>query len=137
MAKKETLNPLTAFRKANEARKAAVIKSLKKAQDGIVQDTSAAQEPIKKYKPWEGKANINSAFDPLRNIELSNQQDARKAEMNNQSNARMSSSVASFEGPKSIPTKTARSASDILNSYNKRVAEGRKKKGGPVKSKKK
>ena len=64
MAKKETLNPITAFRKANEARKAVVMKSLKKAQAGIAQDTSvhelshAAQEPIKKYIPWKGKVNL-------------------------------------------------------------------------------
>ena len=41
MAKKETLNPITAFRKANEARKAVVVKSLKKAQEGIAQDTTS------------------------------------------------------------------------------------------------
>ena len=41
MAKKETLNPITAFRKANEARKAVVMKSLKKAQTGIAQDTTS------------------------------------------------------------------------------------------------
>jgi hypothetical protein len=128
MAKKETLNPLTAFRKANEARKAVVMKSLKKAQEGIAQDTSAAQTLYKKYKPWEGKVNFDN-LDPLRNVQLSNQQDTRKAEMNNQSNARMSSSAASFEGPKSISTKSNKSASDILNSYNK-------KKGGSTKSKK-
>jgi hypothetical protein len=41
MAKKETINPITAFRKANEARKAVVMKSLKKAQKGIAQDTTS------------------------------------------------------------------------------------------------
>ena len=138
MKKKETLNPITAFRKANEARKAVVVKSLKKAQEGIAQDTSAAQTLYKNTKPWEGKANLDT-FNPLRSEDQykANQQLARETEMNNQNNARMSARAASYEGPKSIPTKTAsRMMSDILNDYNKRIAEGKKKKGGPVKRKK-
>ena len=139
MAKKETLNPITAFRKANDARKTVVMKSLKKAQEGIVQDTSAAQTLYKNTKPWEGKANFNSPFNPLRSEDQynANRQLAREAEMNNQNNARMSARAASYEGPKSLPTITHNHmVSDILNDYNKRIAEGRKKKGGPVKRKK-
>ena len=110
MAKKETLNPITAFRKANEARKAVVMKSLKKAQEGIVQDTSAAQTLYKKFKPWEGKANFDN-LDPVRNIQQANQEQARQK-------------LATY------------SPSDILNAYNKKAEEGKKKNGGPVKRKK-
>jgi len=136
MAKKETINPITAFRKANETRKAVVMKSLKKAQEGIAQDTSAVKTLNKNTKPWEGKVNFD-VLDPVRNQQMTNQQLAREAEMNNQNNARMSARAASYEGPKSMPRKTdSRMVSDILNEYNKRIAEGKKKKGGPVKRKK-
>ena len=60
MVKKKILNPITAFRKANEARKAVVVKSLKKAQEGIAQDTSAVTPPLKKYKPWENNVKLEN-----------------------------------------------------------------------------
>ena len=120
MAKKETLNPITAFRKANEARKAVVMKSLKKAQEGIVQDTSvhelshAAQEPINKYKPWEGKVKLNSPFDPLRSEDLykKSQKLASEAEETKNKLDRLNAIYPGYQTP-----------------YQK-------KKGGPVKRKK-
>ena len=101
MAKKETLNPITAFRKANEARKAVVMKSLKKAQEGIVQDTSAAQEPIKIYKPWEGKAKLNSPFDPLRSEDLykKSQKLASEAEANKKKTDALNAIYPGYQTP--------------------------------------
>lgn len=138
MAKKETLNPITAFRKANEARKAVVMKSLKKAQEGIVQDTSAAQTLYKNTKPWEGKANFDN-LDPVRNIQLSNQRDTREAEMNNQSNARMSSRAESYERPSALSKAAEKNKkkTDALNAiYPGYQTPYQKKNGGPVKRKK-
>ena len=50
MAKKETLNPITAFRKANEARKAVVMKSLKKAQEGIQTNSNPTESDAYREK---------------------------------------------------------------------------------------
>lgn len=69
MAKKETLNPITAFRKANEARKAVVMKSLKKAQAGIAQNTSSNnvdlynKEMLAKQQMDQAKANKDKTDD--------------------------------------------------------------------------
>jgi len=131
MAKKETLNPITAFRKANEARKAVVMKSLKKAQAGIAQDTTAAQQPVNKYYPWKGNVKLKTPTvkeETPDYLKPTRKYADPRMDPNYNSNPPASSQ---FEGPKSISTKSGKSASDILNSYN-----NSKKKGGVVKRKK-
>ena len=80
MKKTNKENPITFFRKANEARQAVVKKSLKKAQDGIEMNDDMINKagstggykkpmekgefninnytPYKKYMPWEGPAEL-------------------------------------------------------------------------------
>lgn len=128
MAKKETINPITAFRKANEARKAAVVKSLKKAQEGMAQDTSAVKSPYVKYKPWAEKVELKDQKEKPKFLKPTMKYADPKMDPNYNSNPPASSQ---FEGPKSISTKSGKSASDVLNSYN-----NSKKKGGVVKRKK-
>jgi len=75
MKKINKVNPLTAFRKFNEARQTVVKKSLKKAQNGIetndilndiINDmminkpgsTGGYKKPMETYKPWEGPVEL-------------------------------------------------------------------------------
>ena len=129
MKKKDTVNPITAFRKANESRKAVIMKSLKKAQDGIVQDTSAAQTLYKNTKPWEGKANLNT-LDPERNIQLANKKQAQQklTTYSPSDNLNIKNKKAAEENKKKL---------DVLNSiYPGYQTPFQKKKGGFVKRKK-
>ena len=113
MAKKETLNPITAFRKANEARKAVVMKSLKKAQAGIAQDTSS------------------------NNVDLYNKQMLAKQQYENMKESQKLRNRNDLEERKKIDdTMTNKNKTDALNKMNPNYKIGQKKKGGPVKRKK-
>jgi hypothetical protein len=113
MAKKETLNPITAFRKANEARKAVVVKSLKKAQEGIVQDTSSNNVDLYN-KEMLAKQQYENMKESQRQRNRSNQE-KNKEEMNQ--------------------AKANKDKTDALNAiyYNYKI--GQRKKGGSVKKK--
>jgi len=133
MAKKETLNPITAFRKANEARKTVVVKSLKKAQAGIAQDTSAAQQPVQKYFPVYpekgGKGNFKletptvKAKTPDYWLKPTGEYADPKTNprYNPKPPASSQSASSQFSGSQALPA---------------RLADMKKKNGGPVKRKK-
>lgn len=109
-------NPIAHFRKANEARKAVVVKSLKKAQEGIAQDTTAAQQPVNKYSPWKENVKLKNPENPAYEKRPSYMEPTReyadpKINPNYNSNPPASSQ---FSGSQALSA---------------RLAEGKKKKG--------
>ena len=112
MAKKETLNPITAFRKANEARKTVVVKSLKKAQEGIAQDTSS------------------------NNVDLYNKEMLAKQQYENMKESQRQRNRSDQEERKKMDdTMTNKNKTDALNKMDPNYKIGQKKKGGSVKKK--
>jgi hypothetical protein len=75
MKKTNKENPLTTFRKLNQARQGMVMKSLKKAQDGIETNSDLInkagskggyKKSLQKDKPWEGPVELKQPIPMVR-----------------------------------------------------------------------
>lgn len=110
MKKTNKIHPLTAFRTANDNRKATVMKSLKKAQDGIQTNGNPEDMMINKPGSTGGyKKPINPIIPP----------------------AGTRSAYDNYPNPRDIQSQAARQTADMLSSAYKQ------KRGGSIKSKKK
>ena len=143
MKKTNKENPLTTFRKLNQARQGMVMKSLKKAQDGIETNDDMInkagskggyKKSLQKYKPWEGPVElIDPAKQALRK-KIYAIYSADPYGILNQTNPitpEMANKV--YEGPRSVRNvqgKGIRQSADTLQKVEKQ------KKGGSVKRKK-
>ena len=146
MKKTNKVHPITAFRKANEARQAIVKKSLKKAQDGIETNndminkpgsTGGYKKPLEKYIPWEGQVElkqptrivrydsaVKESKDNLRkayNEAIGNNTNRKNTDFLNAVYPNFQIDSSSFSKPKSV---------------SERVSKIKQKKGGSVKRKK-
>ena len=121
MKKTTKEHPITAFRKANEARQAVVKKSMRKAQDGIEMNddminkagsTGGYKNPMKIEYPWGAPAELKEP----RPYFLDSNDPKKKLKENTISN------TTNYAGPQALPA---------------RMSKIKQKKGGSVKSKKK
>jgi hypothetical protein len=142
MKKTNKENPLVTFRKANEARKAVVMKSMKKAQDGIEMNddminkagsTGGYKKPVTmgSGKRAAGYANM---------IKSANTENANSVNKNTPASS-------NFRGPQALNARsaslqgqgmrgTADTISKVLNTYSPQIIN-KQKRGGSVKTKKK
>ena len=151
MKKTNKENPLTTFRKLNQARQGMVMKSLKKAQDGIETNSDLInkagskggyKKSLQKDKPWEGPVELikpekwwakdyeilskNKPWGEINSADpygILNQTNSITPEMANKV----------YEGPRSVRNvqgKGIRQSADTLQKVEKQ------KKGGSVKRKK-
>ena len=137
MKKTNKENPITTFRKANEARQGAVMKSLKKAQAGIQTNgnpedmminkpgsTGGYKKPLEKYKPWEGQVELKQPIPMVRyNNSLSPEKATNrfKTDTLNAVYPNFEIDPSSFSKPKAL---------------SERMSKIKQKKGGSVKIKK-
>ena len=128
MKKTNKENPITTFRKLAEARQGMVMKSLKKAQDGIEMNndminkagsTGGYKKPLEKYIPWEGPVKLINPADEKRPNYMEPTREYADPRMNPYYNSKPD--TKKYEGPKALSA---------------RMAAMKQKKGGSVKRKK-
>ena len=118
MKKTNKENPITFFRKANEARQAVVKKSLKKAQDGIEMNddminkagsTGGYKKPLEKYYPWKENVKLKNPENPAYEKRPSYMEPTREyadPKMNPNYNSNPPAS-SNFSGPQALPARMA------------------------------
>jgi hypothetical protein len=154
MKKTKKENPITFFRKANEARQAVVKKSIKKAQDGIEMNddlinkagsTGGYKKPIEKQYPWGPPIELKSPV----NEKTPWMEPTRKyADPRMDPNYNLNPPASSnFRGPQALNARsaslqgqgmrgTADTISKVQNTYPPQIIN-KQKRGGFVKTKKK
>jgi hypothetical protein len=147
MKKTNKENPITFFRKANEARQKTVKKSLKKAQDGIEMNDDLINKPgskggykksMEKYYPWKEPVDLKEPEKWwAKDKEILNKKiyEDFYGGLNQTNPITPEIANKAYEGPRSvrkIQGENINQSADILKKYN---AE-KEKKGGSVKRKK-
>ena len=134
MKKTNKENPLTTFRKLNQARQGMVMKSLKKAQDGIQTNgdpedmminkpgsTGGYKKPLEKYKPWEGPVDLITPKMKTQSISPNDPYERYRADALNELYPNFQIDPSSFSKPKAL---------------SERMSKIKQKTGGSVKRKK-
>jgi hypothetical protein len=145
MKKTNKENPITTFRKANEARQGAVMKSLKKAQAGIQTNgnpedmminkpgsTGGYKKPLEKYKPWEGPVDLITPKIETQSISPNDPYERYRADLNSQKR----SLDVKANAERARVNATNKFKTDALNEMYPNYQIAPKKKGGSVKRKK-
>jgi hypothetical protein len=142
MKKTNKVNPVTFFRKANEDRQASVKKSIKKAQDGIETNddlinkagsTGGYKTPVKKW--WLGEGNMPNLPKPESGIKKYMPWDS-KAELIDPASEKLRKDLLTPTDPNYNSNPPASSNFSGPKSLKARMSTIKQKTGGTVKRKK-
>lgn len=126
MKKTNKENPLTTFRKLNQARQGMVMKSLKKAQDGI--QTNGNPEDMMINKPGYGAKTTRNPLAPYAGMmnPTTTMQDLARTQIENVNAVNASNALSARSA--ALQGTAARGVADMMSTVKKR--------GGAVKTKK-